>query len=73
MNYKVILFQVFLLLLTKSQFYEALICGGFNVAGDACCGSQGYYTSTSTCCLGVIKAGNACCGSQGHYTSTSTW
>ncbi|CAF4524008.1 unnamed protein product, partial [Rotaria sp. Silwood2] len=72
MNFQVILFEVCLLLLTKLQFYEALTCNGVIVAGNACCGSQGYSTSSYTCCNGVIKAGNACCGSQGYSTSSYT-
>ncbi|CAF4711294.1 unnamed protein product, partial [Rotaria sp. Silwood2] len=73
MNFQVILFGVFILLLTKLQFYEALTCNGINVAGNACCGSQGYYTSSNACCNGLIVVGNACCGSKGYSTSSYTW
>ncbi|CAF1410553.1 unnamed protein product [Adineta ricciae] len=63
MNFKLFLFELFIVLVTKSPVYEAVICGGGVVRpGNACCGNVGYYSGTNTCCGGVVRPGNACCG-----------
>ncbi|CAF1539945.1 unnamed protein product, partial [Rotaria sordida] len=45
MIFKVILLQVFLVLLTNLQFYEAVTCNGVITTGNRCCGTKGYYDS----------------------------